>query len=148
MMIRCFTIVVIAMAALALPAPLSAQAGDTYTARLGWVPTTPADRPNVIGKGSATATLAGRKLTVAGTFEGLASPATVARLHQGIAKGARGSALTDLMVTQAASGKLSGAVDLTAEQVEALKQGKLYIQLHTAKGVPPDGSTLWGWFLK
>src|SRR5262245_60187430 len=71
-MIRCFTIVAIAMAALALPAPASAQAGDTYTARLGWVPTTPADRPNVIGKGSATATLAGRKLTIAGTFDGLA----------------------------------------------------------------------------
>lgn len=147
-MIRCFAIVVIAMAALAVPASLSAQAGDTYTARLGWVPTTPADRPNVTGKGSATATLAGRKLTIAGTFDGLATPATVGRLHLGIAKGARGSAISDLTVTQAASGKLSGSVDLTAEQVEALKQGKLYIQLHTAKGVPPDGSTLWGWFLK
>ena len=147
-MIRCFALVAIAMAALALPAAVSAQAGDTYTARLGWVPTTPADRPNVIGKGSATATLAGRKLTIAGTFEGLAAPATVARLHQGIAKGARGSAITDLTVTQAASGKLSGSVDLTAEQVEALKQGKLYVQLHTGKGVPPDGSTLWGWFMK
>jgi CHRD domain len=148
MMIRCFTLVVIAMAALALPAGVNAQAGDTYSARLGWVPTTPADRPNVIGKGSATATLAGRRLTIAGTFEGLAAPATVARLHQGIARGARGSAITDLTVTQAASGKLSGAVDLTAEQLEALKQGKLYVQLHTAKGVPPDGSTLWGWFMK
>ena len=147
-MIRCFTVVVIAMAAVVIPGPLSAQAGDTYTARLGWVPTTPADRPNVIGKGSATATLAGRKLTIAGTFEGLAAPATVARLHQGIARGARGAPLTDLMVTQAATGKLSGAVDLTAEQVEALKQGRLYVQLHTGKGVPPDGSTLWGWFLK
>jgi hypothetical protein len=92
--------------------------------------------------------LAGRKLTIAGTFEGLAAPATVARLHQGITKGARGSAITDLTVTQAVSGKLSGSVDLTAEQVEALKQGRLYVQLHTAKGVPPDGSTLWGWFLK
>jgi len=148
MMIRCCTLVVIAMAALALPAGVSAQAGDTYSARLGWVPTTPADRPNVIGKGSATATLAGRKLTIAGTFEGLAAPATVARLHQGIARGARGSAITDLTVTQAASGKLSGSIDLTAEQLEALKQGKLYVQLHTGKGVPPDGSTLWGWLLK
>jgi hypothetical protein len=52
------------------------------------------------------------------------------------------------MVTQAASGKLSGSIDLTAEQLEALKQGKLYIQLHTSKGVQPDGSTLWGWFLR
>jgi hypothetical protein len=112
------------------------------------VPTTPADRPNVIGKGSATATLAGRKLTIAGSFEGLAAPATIAQVHRGIAKGARGASIGDLMVTQAASGKLSGSIDLTAEQLEALKQGRLYIQLHTSKGVAPDGSTLWGWFLK
>ena len=146
-MTRCFTLVAIALAAVAVPAVLSAQT-DTYTARLGWVPTTPTDRPNVIGKGSATATLAGRKLTIAGTFEGLAAPATVARLHGGIAKGARGPAIADLTVTQAAAGKLSGSIDLTPQQVESLKQGKLYIQLHTAKGVPPDGSTLWGWLLK
>jgi hypothetical protein len=138
----------IAIAAVASPAPLRAQAGDTYTARLAWVPTTPTDRPNVTGKGTATATLAGRRLTITGSFDGLAAPATVARVHRGIAKGARGAAIGDLTVTQAVSGKLSGAIDLTAEQVDALKQGKLYIQLHTAKGVPPDGSTLWGWFLK
>jgi len=147
MMTRCFAIVAIAFAATALATPVFAQA-DTYTARLGWVPTTPNDRPNVTGKGSATATLAGRKLTVSGSFEGLAAPATVARLHGGIAKGARGAAIADLTVTQAAAGKLSGEIDLTPQQIEALKQGKLYVQLHTAKGVPPDGSTLWGWFLK
>ena len=147
-MIRRLAFIAIALAAVAASTPLTAQTGDTYTARLGWVPTTPADRPNVIGTGSATATLAGRKLTIAGTFEGLAAPATIARLHQGIAKAARGAAIGDLTVTQGASGKLSGAVDLTPEQVEALKQGKLYLQLHTGKGVPPDGSTLWGWLLK
>jgi hypothetical protein len=146
-MIRCLCAAALALA-VASSVPLDAQNADTYTARLGWVPTTIADRPNVLGKGSATATLAGRKLTIAGTFEGLAAPATVARLHQGMTKGARGAAITDLTVTQGASGKLSGSVDLTAEQVEALKQGKLYVQLHTGKGVPPDGSTLWGWFLK
>jgi CHRD domain len=148
MMIRCLALAAIALTAIATSAPLTAQADDTYTARLGWVPTTPADRPNVVGKGSATATLAGRKLTIAGAFEGLAAPATVARLHQGITKGARGAAISDLTVTQGTNGKLSGAVDLTPEQIEALKQGKLYVQLHTGKGVPPDGSTLWGWFLK
>ena len=146
-MIR-LALVAVTLVALALLVPLNAQGSETYTARLGWVPTTPTDRPNVTGKGSATATLAGRKLTIAGAFEGLAAPATVARLHRGIAKGARGAAIGDLTVTQAASGKLSGSVDLNAEQVEALMQGKLYIQLHTAKGVAPDGSTLWGWLLK
>lgn len=146
-MIR-LVVVAITLAALALPASLNAQATESYAARLGWVPTTPTDRPNVTGKGSATGTLSGRKLTISGAFEGLAAPATVARLHAGIAKGARGAAIADLTVTQAANGKLSGSVDLTAEQVEALKQGKLYIQVHTQKGVPPDGSTLWGWLLK
>ena len=147
-MIRRLAIAAIALAAIAVYAPLTAQSGDTATARLGWVPTTPADRPNVIGKGSATGTLSGRKLTISGTFEGLAAPATVARVHQGIAKGARGAAIGDLTVTQGANGKLSGAIDLSPEQVEALKQGKIYVQLHTGKGVQPDGSTLWGWFLK
>ena len=129
--------------------PLGAQGGEKFTARLAWVPTAgAADRANVTGKGSATGTLTGRKLTINGSFEGLAAPATVARLHQGVAKGARGAAITDLTVSKAASGMLSGSVDLTAPQLDALRQGRLYIQLHSEKGVAPDGSNLWGWFLK
>lgn len=135
-------------AVLGAPMFAAAQGSDTYSARLGWVPTTPQDRPNVIGKGSVTGVLAGRKLTLSGSFEGLAAPATQARLHRGVAKGARGPSIGDLTITQTASGKISGSVDLTPEQVEDLKQGKLYVQLHSAKGVAPDGSTLWGWLLK
>jgi hypothetical protein len=138
-----------ATALVGAPIPLRAQTGEKFTARLAWVPTAgAADRANVTGKGSATGTLAGRKLTINGTFEGLAAPATVARLHQGIAKGARGNPIVDLMVTKATSGMLSGSVDLTQAQVDSLRQGKLYIQLHSEKGVAPDGSNLWGWFLK
>jgi hypothetical protein len=129
--------------------PLTAQGNEKYTARLAWVPTAgAADRANVTGKGSATGVLSGRKLTITGSFEGLAAPATVARLHQGVAKGARGAAVTDLTISKAASGTLSGAVDLTPAQIDALRQGKLYIQLHSEKGSAPDGSNLWGWFLK
>ena len=128
---------------------VAAQAGDKYTARLGWVPTAgPNDRVNVTGKGTATATLSGRKLAIAGSFEGLAAPATGARLHRGIAKGARGTAIADLTITKAASGTLSGSIDLTQEQLDSLRQGKLYVQIHSEKGVAPDGSNLWGWFLK
>jgi hypothetical protein len=129
--------------------PLNAQSAEKFIARLGWVPTAgAADRANVTGKGSATGTLSGRTLTITGSFEGLAAPATVARLHQGLAKGARGAAITDLTISKGASGTLSGSIDLTPPQVEALRQGKLYIQLHSEKGVAPDGSNLWGWFLK
>ena len=141
--------VAIAAACVASAAPLTAQGTEKFTARLGWVPTAgPNDRVNVTGKGAATGTLSGRKLTINGTFEGLAAPATIARLHQGVAKGARGAAITDLTVNKGASGTLTGSVELTAPQVEALRQGKLYIQLHSEKGVAPDGSNLWGWFLK
>jgi hypothetical protein len=141
--------VAITAAIAASPVPLVAQGSEKFTARLGWVPTAgPNDRVNVTGKGTATGTLTGRKLAISGTFEGLAAPATIARLHQGIAKGARGAAITDLTVSKAASGTVTGSVDLTAPQVEALRQGKLYIQLHSEKGVAPDGSNLWGWLLK
>ena len=126
--------------------PGTAQSGDKYTARLSWVPTAGAER--VSGKGSASAALSGRTLTITGSFEGLGGPATVARLHEGIAKGARGRAVTDLTIVKAASGTLSGSATLTPEQVESLRQGKLYIQIHGEKGLAPDGANLWGWLLR
>ena len=126
----------------------SAQSADKYTSRLGWVPISGADRANVTGKGSATATLTGSKLAITGSFEGLAGSATVARLHEGIAKAARGPAIGDLVITKGTSGTISGGIALTKEQLESLKQGRLYIQVHSEKGVAPDGSNLWGWFMR
>ena len=123
-----------------------AQAGDKFMARLAWVPTAGADR--VSGKGTATATLTGRALSITGSFEGLGGPATVARLHEGIARGARGKAVADLTVTKSTSGSISGSVTLAPEQVESLRQGRLYIQVHGDKGLAPDGANLWGWLLR
>jgi hypothetical protein len=123
-----------------------ALGSDKFAARLGWVPTAGADR--VSGKGTAAATLSGRALTLTGTCAGLVGPATVARLHEGIAKGARGKAVADLTVTKATSGTVAGSVTLSAEQLESLRQGRLYIQIHGDKGLAPDGANLWGWLLK
>jgi hypothetical protein len=125
---------------------LAAQSGERYAARLAWVPTAGADR--VTGKGTATATLSGRMLAISGSFEGLGGAATVARLHEGIAKGARGKAVSDLTITKAPSGTITGSVTLTPQQVDALRQGRLYVQVHSEKGLAPDGATLWGWFLR
>ena len=137
---------------------VSAQTGDKYTVRLGMVPAANANQTaTVTGKGAATATLAGNRLTINGSFEGLPAAATAARLHQGIAKGARGKAFADLTITKAPAGTISGAVTLTPEQLEALKQGKIYLQVHSEKGIAPeqgkvqadvDNSNLWGWLLK
>jgi hypothetical protein len=129
-------------------APLTAQNRDRFTARLGWVPITGAERANVTGKGSVVTTLSGSKLAITGSFEGLAAPATIGRLHEGVAKGARGHAFADLMVTKATSGTIAGSVDLTPAQIGALKEGHVYVQLHSEKGVAPDGSSLWGWLLR
>src|SRR5688572_6076989 len=141
-------VVALTFAAVLAGSVLSAQSADKYTARLAWVPISGADRANVTGKGSATATLSGSKLAVTGSFEGLAAPATVARVHEGIAKAARGPAIGDLVITKGTSGTISGGIALTKEQLESLKQGRLYIQVHSEKGVAPDGNNLWGWFMR
>jgi glucose/arabinose dehydrogenase len=122
-----------------------AQAQETYKTRLSPVAATNQTRAEVSGIGSASAVLAGSKLTITGTFEGLRTPATVARLHNGVALGARGPAIRDLTVTKAASGSVSGSLDLTAPEIDSLRKGKLYIQIHSEK--PPDG-TLWGWLTR
>ena len=70
-----------------------AQAIRVYKARLSPVPI-PAASQTVVGVGSVTATLTGTTLDVAGTFEGLASPATEARLHRSPKPGIRGPAVS------------------------------------------------------
>jgi hypothetical protein len=136
------------VAAVALP--LAAAAQDTFTARLSWVPIGGAERNDVAGQGTATGRLSGTKLTIDGQYAGLPAPATAAKLHEGVATGARGRGLAigELRVTGGTSGTLAGELRLSAEQVAALKAGRLYVQVYSEKGVPPDHETLWGWLLR
>lgn len=102
----------------------------------------PTFTPSITGVGSVTATLAGTTLTVAGTFEGLASPATVARIHKSPKPGIRGDVLFNLTTTSGTSGTISGTFDLTPAQTQELAASRYYVQLHSEKA--PDGN-LWGW---
>lgn len=138
----------LAVALVCAGAALVAQGGEKYTVRLGWVPISGTERANVSGKGAMTAVLNGTRLTLNGTFEGLVTPATIAQLRRGVAKGARGPVIGELTITKATSGTITGTATLAPEQLEALKQGRLYVQVHSQKGVPPDGDNLWGWLLK
>lgn len=124
-----------------------ATAEDTFAAQLGWVPIGGAERNDVAGFGAVSGVLSGSKLSITGSFEGLPAKVTGAKLHQGVAKGARGAAavIAKLRVTGATSGSVSGEVRLSADQVEALKAGRLYLQIYSEKGVQPDHATLWGW---
>jgi hypothetical protein len=135
----------IALATVAIAGP--AQTKDQFKARLSWVPVGGLGQIDVAAKGTVTAVLTARTLSITGNFEGLSVPATAARLHRGVAKGARGPSIAELTATKAAAGTITGACELTADQVEDLRRGRLYIQVHSQKGVPPDGSTLWGWLI-
>jgi hypothetical protein len=137
----------VALALLAALAIARAEPQDKFAATLGWVPIGGAERADVAGDGTVSATLSGSKLSIVGSFEGLPAKVTGAKLLQGVAKGARGAgtALAGLRVTGGTSGTVSGDVRLSAEQVEALKAGRLYLQIYSEKGVQPDHSTLWGW---
>jgi hypothetical protein len=123
--------------------PLTAQGTRTFKARLSPVPIDVSMQSTIAGSGSVTATLDGSTLTIAGTYQGLKSPATVARVHRAF-RGTRGPAFTDLKVSGGTSGTISGSIALTKDQIGELGKSLFYVQLHSEKA--PDGN-LWGWLL-
>jgi hypothetical protein len=176
---------------LSIGASTQAQSGEKFKIRLA-----PAPRLVMNGKdsrnvgpevivgslGSATATLNGRKLTVTGTFEKVASKPTEAHLFLGPMTGVRdqGKPLFDLAISKVQSvpappaeparggrggqqaqqqqepqqpaeprmwysGAIDGTVELTSAQVDALKKGRFYVQVHSES--MPSGQLV-GWLLK
>jgi hypothetical protein len=128
-----------------LSAAAAAQNEVRYKVRLAPVPMDIAMRSTVAGTGSATAVLKGTSLTITGTFDGLRSAATTARLHEGPTMGLRGMAFADLMISKATSGTISGSVTLSPEQARALERGRVYLQISSERA--PDGN-LWGWMIR
>lgn len=133
-------IIFLAAALILTPAQLKPQ----FRARLSTVPIDVAMQNVIAGRGSVSATLVDNTLTLTGDFTDLVTPATIAKLHRSPIKGIRGPAIFDLVVTPATSGAISGTLQLTAAQIEDLKHGRLYVQIHSEKA--PDGN-LWGWLL-
>jgi len=135
---------VLALACVLAVAPLVHAQPTQYRARLSMVPIDITMQATIAGTGSVTGALKGSTLTLTGTFSGLKTAATVARLHRGAKTGMRGAPIGDLTATAETSGSISGSIELTKPQVDDLAAGRLYIQLHSQKA--PDGN-LWGWLL-
>lgn len=133
------------LALAALCAVALAQAPSTFKARLSPVALEISMLDTISGSGEASATLAGSKLDISGRFEGLKSPATIAQIHRGTVTGVRGPSVFDLTIDKATAGRISGTFNLNADQTESLRNGRLYIQIHSEKA--PDGN-LWGWLLQ
>lgn len=128
----------------------SAIAAD-YRADLGPMPLDDETKAVIAGRGEATATFTGNQLTISGSFHGLPSGATVAHILLSPAIGVPGTKILSLTVTTATDGEVSGSYRLTPAQAQALKAGRLYVQIDSEKAPPgyswgPKG-TLWGWLL-
>ena len=127
----------------ALNAPALAADAQFYST-LDPAPMTMATRASVAGTGSVTAELNGNKLSVQGSFSGLASVATKAELRSGSMIGVPGDVFADLAVTKAADGTLSGTVTLDRAKLKALRDNAVYVQIDSEKA--PDGA-LRAWLL-
>ena len=130
---------------IALAVGLAAQSGETYKGRLSPLPADAKTRPDLAGLGTATGVLAGTKLTVTGSFDGLKSAATAVRLHNGVAAGVRGPAIADLTISKSTGGSITGSADLNPQQIQNLRKGGIYVQIYSEKA--PEG-VLWGWLVR
>jgi hypothetical protein len=119
--------------------------GEEFTSSFDPAPMTMATRDSVAGIGTVTADLKDNRLTIQGSFSGLASAATKAQLRRGTMTGVPGDAFADLSVSQADAGTVAGAVTLNRAQQKALLAGAVYVQIDSVKA--PDG-TLRAWILR
>jgi alcohol dehydrogenase (cytochrome c) len=118
-----------------------ASAQETYRARLSPMPVNAQTVRTITGLGQVRATLDGNRLTIAGEYRGMSSPATSAHVHLA-APTMAGPVAAPLQVTGGQAGQLSGSVTLNADQLAALRNESLYVQVHSERN--PNGE-LRGW---
>jgi hypothetical protein len=131
------------VAMLASAASAAQTPAASFRARLTPVPVETSTAATITGSGTVTATLNGTRLSVSGTFAGMKSAATIAQMHFG-ARGVRGPVEFDLTVEKAPSGAISGNANLNKSQLDSLRKGWFYVQIHAEQA--PEGN-LWGWLL-
>jgi hypothetical protein len=131
------------LAAVLLLGQATAAPATAFRARLSPVPVETSTASRITGAGSVTATLDGAKLTIAGTFQGMKSAATIAQVHMG-QRGVRGPVEFDLQIDKSPNGHINGSATLTKVQIDTLRKGWYYVQIHAEQA--PEGN-LWGWLL-
>ena len=119
---------------LAACAPMAQQAAENMLTLSG---TQEVPAVETAATGTATSSLEGSTLMVAGEFSGLSSPlieiaGSSRHVHQAAA-GTNGDVIFPLVVTSAdgLSGTFNLRTDLTPEQVAAYNAGELYVNFHT-----------------
>ena len=120
---------------------MSVQAQEVYRARLSPMPTTPQSVADITGEGEVILTLNGNALSVEGNFSGMSSATTMGHIHNG-PPAQPGPVVHRLEVTAAPNGNISAELELTDEQVSALRNNELYVQIHSENNAPGE---LRGW---
>ncbi|MCY4264414.1 MAG: CHRD domain-containing protein [Gammaproteobacteria bacterium] len=120
---------------------LTGTAQEQFRARLSPMPTTPQTVTEITGEGEALLYLSGNTLSVEGHFSGMSSPATAAHLHHG-APAQPGPVVHNLAFDASLVGTLRATLELSDEQVAALHNNELYLQVHSNNN--PTGE-LRGW---
>lgn len=88
------------------------------------------------GRGSATASLSGDTLDYTVQFSGLSGPATGAHFHGPASPGQNAGVQVNIGQGGLTS-PIEGSAQLTDQQIDDLKAGRYYINIHTAKN--PNG---------
>ena len=114
---------------------------ESYRARLSPMPTTPQTVTTITGVGEVFLTLNGNTLSIQGNFEGMSSAATMAHIHNG-PPAQPGPVVHRLEVSASSEGEVSAELELTDEQITALRNNSLYIQIHSDNNPPGE---LRGW---
>ena len=122
------------LAASCIAVNLTHAQSSLFRARLSEVPVTPQTYQTITGVGEVFASLNG-------TYEGMSSAATAAHIHNA-PKAMNGPPIGAIEVTSAPSGEVSGSLELTAEQVQALQNEELYIVIHSENN---PGGEIRGW---
>lgn len=117
---------------------------ENYSARLAPLPVNFQTVNTITGGGRIQATLEGNTLSVEGSFSGLQQSATSAAIHIG-PLAIPGPAIFSLSVEPSTAGSIHGSATLDNEQIEALMNHSLYVQIHSQTAL--EGN-LRGWLLK
>ncbi|MEZ4630787.1 MAG: S8 family serine peptidase [Deinococcales bacterium] len=91
--------------------------------------------PDAQGTVNVTLNETTMELILEGTYQGLTAPATAAHIHGPASKTANGPVVFPLTVSEsdtAGNGSITGYFDISSEQIEDLKAGMYYINVHNA----------------
>jgi Cu/Zn superoxide dismutase len=118
-----------ACAALAVPA-LAEQL--RFTADLTTAAVVPPTEGNASGSADVTVDTDASKVSWTVTMQDLSGDATAAHIHGPAAEGENAGPMVDM-----SGAIMDGSADITAEQIDAMKNGMTYVNVHTQKY--PDG---------